>query len=300
MMNLQAMAHALGGDVHGQQVLAPGLGHSRRDRSLSIRLDPRAPGGILVHSFAGDDPLAAKDHVRAALALKSEPGSYSLPWRHQLPHAADSDDPERTARALSIWSQSLHPRGTCVEVYLRQRGLGVPNEAAGEAIRFHPSCPFARERTPAMVCLVRDVITNESKAIHRTAISSGGRKVEVRGESRLSLGPIGGGAIKLTPDEEVTTCLGIGEGVETTLSMTRVPEFGTSPVWSLLSEGGIRRLPSLRGVECLWIAVDHDPAGLNAARETAERWRACGAEAFLITPSAPRADLNDVFGAPHA
>src|SRR4051794_2624717 len=66
-MDLSAIARALGGEVHGYQVLAPGLGHSWRDRSLSVRPNPRAPDGLLVHSFAGDDPLAAKDYVRRRL-----------------------------------------------------------------------------------------------------------------------------------------------------------------------------------------------------------------------------------------
>jgi hypothetical protein len=189
-----------------------------------------------------------------------------------------------------------------VELYLKGRGLELPEQAAGHAIRFHPRCPFAGKRTPAMLCLVRDVSSNSPRGIHRTALSLDGKKVRLNGKDRLALGPIGGGAIKFMPDEEVTTCLGIGEGVETTLSMQRVPEFGTSPVWSVLSASGVRRLPVLPGIECLWIAVDHDPAGLSSAREAAERWRCSGAEAFLITPSAPRADLNELCrtGAAHA
>ena len=58
------------------------------------------------------------------------------------------------------------------------------------------------------VCLVRDVQTNAPKAIHRTALSLEGRKIEVGGHDRQSLGPVSGGAIKLTPDSEVTTCRG--------------------------------------------------------------------------------------------
>jgi putative DNA primase/helicase len=297
MTNLSAIARALGGEVHGLQVLAPGFGHSRRDRSLAIRLDPRAPGGLLVHSFAGDDALVAKDHVRAVLGLRSG----TLPPFSKAPQAEPPpDDAERTARAVALWREARDPRGTVVDAYLRRRGLNLPDEAAGEAIRFHPACPFAGEHTPAMVCLVRDVVTDQPKAIHRTSLSPDGLKVEVRGADRLSLGPIAAGAIKLTPDADVTTCLGIAEGVETALSMRRVPEFGASPVWSLISEAGVRRFPVLSGIECLWVAVDHDPAGIKAARTVADHWQAAGAEAFLITPSAPRADLNDIFGVRHA
>ena len=62
--DLHFLARALGGEVSRNQVLAPAMGHSRRDRSLSIRLDPRAPGGFLVHCFGAGDPLAEKDRIR--------------------------------------------------------------------------------------------------------------------------------------------------------------------------------------------------------------------------------------------
>jgi hypothetical protein len=70
-MNLspQQVAAALGGEVSGGEVLAPGPGHSAKDRSLSIKLDASAPDGMVVHSFAGDDALACKDHVRERLGM---------------------------------------------------------------------------------------------------------------------------------------------------------------------------------------------------------------------------------------
>jgi putative DNA primase/helicase len=69
MNSLKEIARALGGDVRGSQVLAPGPGHSHKDRSLSIKLDANAPDGLLVHSFAGDDPIRCKDYVREKLGL---------------------------------------------------------------------------------------------------------------------------------------------------------------------------------------------------------------------------------------
>src|SRR5262249_2364334 len=60
----QNLASALGGEASGNEIRCPGPGHSARDRSLSIKLDPGAPDGFVVHSFAGDDPIACKDYVR--------------------------------------------------------------------------------------------------------------------------------------------------------------------------------------------------------------------------------------------
>ena len=64
-------AKLLGGDVSGNRVLCPGPGHSSADRSLSIKFDPGAPDGFVVHSFAGDDPIVCKDHVRTVLGLEA-------------------------------------------------------------------------------------------------------------------------------------------------------------------------------------------------------------------------------------
>jgi hypothetical protein len=64
-----AVARALGGNVSGCDVVAPGPGHSRADRSLSVKLDPSAPDGFIVHSYAGDSVGECREHVRAALGL---------------------------------------------------------------------------------------------------------------------------------------------------------------------------------------------------------------------------------------
>jgi AAA domain len=68
-ISLQYLARALGGEVSGGQVLAPGPGHSPADRSMSVKLDDSAPDGFVAHSFAGDDPIDCKDYVRDKLGL---------------------------------------------------------------------------------------------------------------------------------------------------------------------------------------------------------------------------------------
>ena len=301
MLNLRDIARALGGEVSSGHVLAPAAGHSARDRSLSIRISPEAPGGLLVNLFSDGDPLAEKDRVLDALgvdrdrARRSHRSPLPASERPTVARKASPEEQDRTARALAIWRETEAPWRTPVEPYLtRERGL-VPFDAMALAVRYHPACPFAGTfRTPAMVCLVRDVVTNAPKAIHRTALSLEGRKVEVGGHDRQSLGPVSGGAIKLAPDDDVTLCLGVAEGVESALSLRVLPEFGASPVWSLISAGGIERLPALVGIEALWIAVDHDPAGVRASQNCANRWAATGADVFLVRPRAARADLNDI------
>ena len=66
---IDKIAEALGGDVTNGEALVPGPGHSAEDRSLAIKCDGAAPDGFMVHSFAGDDPIVCRDHVRRKLGL---------------------------------------------------------------------------------------------------------------------------------------------------------------------------------------------------------------------------------------
>ncbi len=68
-MDLRTIAAALGGKIRGQWVYAPGPGHSSRDRSMAIRLDPNAPEGFRVHSFSGDDFRDCLDYARSKMGL---------------------------------------------------------------------------------------------------------------------------------------------------------------------------------------------------------------------------------------
>jgi hypothetical protein len=87
----QQIAAALGGNVAPNgQVLAPGPGHeSPDDRSLAVKLNPSAPDGFMVHSFAGDDPIECKDYVRSKLGMGSwQPKPKANPLAQMLRRAA--------------------------------------------------------------------------------------------------------------------------------------------------------------------------------------------------------------------
>jgi putative DNA primase/helicase len=258
--------------ARGGNYLVPCPAHDDANPSLSIRDGKH--GGIVAYCFAG----CPADAVLNALHR-----------RGLLPQRA----PNSKRGPLGLWEQSVDPRGTIVEGYLAKRGLPLP-PGAREVLRFHRDCPFGGERTPAMIALVRNIASNEPQAIHRTALDQVGRKVEIDGKSKMALGPIGGGAIKLTADENVTIALGIAEGIETALSLQRLPEWEGSPAWSLISAGGVRKFPLLGGIETLVIAVDHDKAGEDSAREATRRWREAGRDVLLLQANTSNADLNDV------
>jgi putative DNA primase/helicase len=214
-----------------------------------------------------------------------------------------TDETQRFVRAMEIWSEAISIETTPAEVYLRiHRRLELPDGVSGTVFRFYPACPFGGTHHPALVALVRSIITDEPQAIIRTALNLDGTAVKVDGKTlRKAFGPVGGGAVKLTDMGEVTTCVGVGEGIETVLSMRKTPEFGPSPVWALISAIGVENFPVLAGIECLWIAVDNDrpdqhgrQAGIEAALACSKRWTAAGREVYRITPNRIGRDLDDV------
>src|SRR4051812_10102459 len=132
---LHEMARRLGGEVVGADILCPGPGHSPQDRSLSIRLDPRAPGGLLVHSFAGQDALATKDYVRERLGLpRNAPPSSE---RRGCPQRAEAEgetmmrpgqlEPSPSGRKRAIRAaRPLRPTSTVAALNCRRTRPGGP------------------------------------------------------------------------------------------------------------------------------------------------------------------------------
>jgi hypothetical protein len=304
-MSVKEYARALGGEaVSGNQVICPGPGHSPRDRSLSVKFLPGAADGFIVYSFAGDDILACRDHVRRLLGMPGWRADKEPRQAIVRPASIIKDEPDRveTIRlALRIWNESTAIIGTLAAVYLGTRRINLtPDIIEADALRFHPQCRRdANGRAvygPAMIALMRDIRTDEPCGIQRTFLKPDGsdRLREIPGGGRLMLGRFMGAAIKLTRDEDVTTCLGIGEGVETTLSMRAIPEFGHSPIWAAGNAGRLKEFPVLTSVETLWIAIDNDPGGIEAYKALEGRWLAAGKEVGWIKPKAPGADVNDL------
>jgi hypothetical protein len=221
------------------------------------------------------------------------------PSRPTLPARRAPDDTERTQSALRIWNEAHPASGTPIMTYLAKRRVKLPHGCTD--VGWHPSCPYGKGfNAGCMVALVRNIVTNEKQAIHRTPLSHDGRKLKVGEEAaRKSFGPVSGGAIKLSPDDDVESCLGVGEGIETALSLREHPAFASIPVWSLVSKGGFETFPVLPGLEGLVIAVDNDPAGIKAAGALADRYEAAGVAVTMVKAPAEGADLNDlVRGAP--
>jgi putative DNA primase/helicase len=255
MFDLRSIARALGGEVSGHQVLAPGPGHSPKDRSLAIRISDTAPDGFLVYSHANDDWRQCREYVRSKLGLPAwQPGDGREQQRTIKPQYIDKwdfdmidleveqqprrteDDLVRIERAQNIWNEARDPRGTAAENYLRARALDLPDHLADDVLRFHPRTPWRNENTgqtdriPCLIAAFRSLDDDEITAIHRIRVDQPGRWPKTE---RLMLGVVHRAAVKLgNPESRIT----IGEGVETCLAAIQL---GTDTAWALGSAGNI-------------------------------------------------------------
>ncbi|MDK1376146.1 MULTISPECIES: toprim domain-containing protein [unclassified Sinorhizobium] len=189
----------------------------------------------------------------------------------------------KQALAAALWRQSIDARHTWAESYLRLRGIELPDEdyVRRRTFRFHPHCPRPDlPAGPAMLVAFEPILTEipddpfldpPVTAIHR---------IWGRGHRKAMLGPTGGCAVKITPDERVLGSLAICEGVETGLKLF---ERGTS-VWALGSAGAIEAFPVLERVRQLTVFADNDASGrgLEAAKRCAARWAEAGRRVVIF------------------
>jgi hypothetical protein len=306
-MDIRAVARALEGDVSSRDaVLAPGPGHSRKDRSLAVKIVPSAPQGLLVYSHAGDDWKICRDYVRARLGLPQwEPGddqNRAIPtsrvpqWDSDAigteagPRQWSEDELARIGYARDIWDHAKDPRGTLAEVYLRQyRKLDLPERLCAAVLRFHPHCPWRdentgrTERVPALIAAFRSIDSDQITAVQRIRLNADGTKY-----GRRMLGIVHRAAIKLDPAGKE---LSVGEGLETSLAGRQL---GFNPTWAVGSVGAISFFPVLDGVRQLTVFEEAGKASAEAIRICGRRWHKAGRRVRIVTATVG-SDLNDVF-----
>jgi hypothetical protein len=289
MLDGTMVARALGGVIIGQlSVLAPGPGHSRADRSLSIKIDPKARDGFVLHSFAGDPIGLCYEHVRNALGLTSNESQLLNRIRSMRVGSVVEHPVDRSEFALRLWHEARDPRGSMVTDYLSSRGLTLSDDVAGDVVRFHPTLKYKGSVVGGMVALFRDIMTNTPCGVQRTFLDRDGRKLD-----RRMLGRAKQAAIKIDADETVTMGLTIGEGFETSLAARLA---GFRPVWAVGSAGGIENFPVLPGVDAVTMLGELGDGGANerANQKCAARWCDAGQEAFIVTPLTGD-DFNDAW-----
>jgi hypothetical protein len=203
--------------------------------------------------------------------------------------SSENNAVRNTHRAMTLWQEARSIVETIVLRYFTKRGIAILTDDIDETVlRYHPNSPFGSDKQPCLLALMRDVQTNEPRAIQRTAIDKSGDKI-----GRMMLGPKTGCAIKLSADEDVAMGLAIGEGLETVLSAMQM---GFRPAWALGDANNLSAFPVLSGIECLTILIDNDEsgAGQRCALECSRKWTAAGLEVLCALPNHKGDDFNDV------
>lgn len=261
------------------------------DHRPSLRIYPNG-----YHCFAcgahGNqlDWLVAVEGMERDEAIK-----YLKQWDGPLTERAPQYDKAEANRrfALKLWEEATPITGTPAARYLAEaRGIDLTQLPADidAVLRFHPRCRFDGVHHPCLLALMHNVATNERTGIHRIALTPeafAGGKVE-----RRALGQLG--AIKLWP---AGADLVAGEGLETVLAAaTRIPyeDKPLRPAWSLVSSDLLGRLPVIAGVNRLFLLIDHDDAGIVAAKVVTERWTHAQRTVVQLMPDDAGADFNDL------
>jgi putative DNA primase/helicase len=311
-LDARVAARALGGEVVGPKILAPGPGHSAADRSLSIRLEPNAPDGFLVYSFSGDDWIACRKHVRARLGMGHGLRECKRPMARPRLARSKGDDARRDAfvreQIAKIVRELVPLSGTPGEQYLR-KGRCIDTYAIAdilartEAIAWHPAVYFNQpdpskphhefhgRRLGCIVARASDSITGVyTGAISRTYLNRDLNKI-VKAKTLKTDDMPKGGVVRLSSDDETLAGFHLVEGLESGLALMAQ---GFRACWSIGSTWVMADFPVLSGIEALTIFADNDKngAGLRSARAVEARWLAAGRDARIIVRD-KFGDIND-------
>jgi putative DNA primase/helicase len=312
MTSAHQIAQALGGRRHGYQYRCRCPAHDDHDPSLDVR---DTVGGVLVNCKAGCSQASVIQALGAmGLWAGRQFGAVETDQERDRRIEAqarerDHENARRTAWALQLWESAYSPYLSPASFYIKRRGLALPQHAE-EVIRFLPECPRGKERIPALIALMRDVVSGEPTAIQRIYIRPDltKDKCEASPNGTKTLGRMRGSAIMLTSfadtfcdGQEFADPLYVAEGLETALGVMCL---GYAPVWALCSTGNIANLPVHNAVSHLVICADNDvpkerngvvkTPGLDAARECRARWHEGGKACTIWMPNGEGKDFADV------
>jgi Toprim domain len=212
------------------------------------------------------------------------------------PVSPDTPVPRKTnapggtpAAAARLFAASVPVEGTLAETYLRSRG--ITQGGASSVLRFHPKCWHRDEGQtrslprPALIAAVTDG-AGALQGVHRTWLAPDGQGKAAVETQRRAMGHLLGNAVKLTPHNDI---LVVGEGIETMLSLFEAAP--GLPVWAALSSGHLGAVLLPEELQRLYIAIDRDQAGSQAAERLSARAAEAGIDARVLEPQL--GDFND-------
>jgi hypothetical protein len=297
MLTAEQLAEALGARRSGRQWKCRCIVHEDRNPSMMI-FDGRE--AVQVRCMAGCDP-ADIIAVLKARGLWSGDDQQDDSRRLSVHHNPVSQEAQKRDRALkrmreiarNIFAEAAPIEGTLAQRYFEQRDLWSVARMVAD-IRYHPSCPRAQYRSPAVVMAMRGYDSGVVLAIQRIFLT----RAALKDGTPMMLGSPAGAAMQLQRLQDGN--LHICEGLENGLSVVAM-DYG--PVWALGSASLIRSFPVLDSVTDLTIWGDHDPVdprtgkrpGLDASEQCQARWRDSGRQCRILKTEAERKDANDAW-----
>lgn len=198
--------------------------------------------------------------------------------------ANDRTDAERKAKAAAVWSSAVAIGGTPAETYLRRRGVTLP---LPDCLRF-ARLRFMKEPNlrPCLVGLVQ-ALDGLPQAVHRIYLNENGGKADLPGgKVKFSLGPLGGGAIRLSATSpEMGLCASVEDGLS-------LIELTGLPVWAVTGDTMLDKASLPPVVRSVVIGHDADQSGLNAAGRAAARHAGQGLRVRILPPAPGAKDFN--------
>lgn len=296
-LNGIAKAYGVSCPAGAAQIQIPAPGHSRDDRSISLRL---VGNRVLVHGFADVSWKEAKDELRRLGFIDG---------RGNLAGSGDGGAVERRASAFNsredrvqvarnIWLRGTSVAGTLSQTYATHRGINraLPGPAAVRhherlAVSIYNTPPQGR-RWPAMITAYTGD-DGRVTAVEATYLDRRGHRAS-RSQVRIPRKTIGvippGTPMRLDPLAEEMV---VGEGTFTALSAGR--RFAL-PCWAFGSAKNLSAWIAPDRIRRLIVAADRDAHGQGeaAARMLVDRMKDSGRKAYLELPPARFADWNEV------
>ncbi|WP_375599080.1 toprim domain-containing protein [Devosia sp. Naph2] len=217
----------------------------------------------------------------------------SLPQGPNLHSASTGVAPiDKGQKAKKLFDACQPISHSFAETYLRTRGLDGFIDYA--ALRFHPHA-YLRDPTtghrisrPALVAAVTDA-AGTIVGVQRTFLRFDGQDKASIADPRRSMGSIFGHGVRIGWNGYDPKVIAVGEGLETVLSLrTALPKM---PMVACLSAGNLGAFVPPPGLRRLYIALDDDRAGHQAASRLADRARNLGVGVHFIWSQC--GDAND-------
>lgn len=217
----------------------------------------------------------------------------SLPKPDPPPRPISEKAPTGSLEAARrLWAMGQPIAGTLAERYLG--GRGIFDMRTTGALRFHPRCYYWREDQPSDTppetwpALLAKVIDNDGTltGVHRTWLDPKTATKAPLDPNRKAMGNLLGNAVRIGQPRKV---MAVGEGLETMLSLRMA--LPSLPVAAALSGAHLAAFDPPTDLHRLYVAIDADPAGQEAAAALEERVGPMGIETIPLHPT--QGDLND-------